>query len=161
MKILSFVCIATALCCLSHIASAQSKLKAEKDFLKELNDILKASPNQHWEFDGRMGIDSPFTINSQGNITITVRYTTATTVMRVRTEAPVNKITFVKQDVYVYLEYRDKSVTVYEQNNNKDWSIKFKRNMLHLGIGDEDGKQADKVQQKFDKLREFYPTLYN
>jgi hypothetical protein len=149
------------LCCLSQTTLAQSKSKTEKDFLKELNDILKQSPNQHWEFDGKMSIDSPFTISSQGILTSTVKYTTDTSVMRVRTEAPVNKITFARQDVYVYLEYRDKSVIVYEQKKNKDWSIKFKRNMLHLGMGDDDGKQADKVQKKFDKLREFYPTEYN
>ncbi len=160
MKIRLFVCLVTTLC-LFQSSFAQSKVKAEKDFLKELNDILKASANQHWEFDGTMSIDSPFSINSQGMLTSTVRYTTDTSVTRVRTEAPVNKITFARQDVYVYLEYRDKSVMVYEQKNNKDWSIKFKRNMLHLGTGDEDGKQADKVQKKFDKLREFYPTVYN
>jgi len=147
-------------CYLSNPVFAQSKVKAEKEFLKELNDILKGSDNQHWEFDGKMVIDSPFTINSQGNLTATVKYTTDTSVIRVRTEAPVNKITFARQDVYVFLEYRDKSVMVYEQKNNKDWSIRFKRTMLHLGMGDDGGKQADKVQKKFDKLREFYPTEY-
>jgi hypothetical protein len=150
-----------ALCFLNHTVVAQSKQKAEKDFLKELNDILKKSENQHWEFDGKMSIDSPFTINSQGMLTSTVKYTTDTSVTRVRTEAPVNKITFARQDVYVYLEFRDKSVMVYEQKGNRDWVLRFKRNMLHIGMGDEAGKQADKVQKQFDKLREFYPTVYN
>ena len=160
MKISSFLFVMITLSCLSNKSVAQSKLKAEKDFLKELNEILKKTINQHWEYDGTMTIDSPFTINSQGMLTSTVKYTTDTSMIRVRTEAPVNKITFARQDVYIYLEYRDKSVMVYEQKTNKDWTIKFKRNMLHLGIGDDDGKQADKIQQKFEKLREFYPTVY-
>lgn len=145
----------------SLLSFAQSKAKAEKDFLKELNEILQDSENQHWEFDGKMTVDSTFTINSRGQLTSTVRYTTDTSVIRVRSEAPVNKITFVKQDVYIYLEYRDKSVMIYEKKNEKDWAIKFKRSMFHIGTGDDGGKEADKLQSKFDKLREHYPTDYN
>ena len=161
MKIKLSIYTLITFCLLSLTGFSQSKSKAEKDFLKELNDILKETANQHWEFDGKMSIDSPFAINSRGLITSTVKYTTDTSVVRVRSEAPVNKITFARQDVYIYLEYRDKSVIVYEQKTNQDWQIKFRRNMFHIGMGDDDGKQADKVQQKFDKLREFYPTDYN
>lgn len=160
MKVNLSIPIILAFCCLSLAGFAQPKSKAEKDFLKELNEILKESVNQHWEFDGKMSVDSPFAINGQGLLTSTVKYTTDTSVTRVRSEAPLNKITFVRQDVYIYLEYRDKSVMVYEQKNNKDWLIKFKRSMFHIGMGDDDGKQAEKVQKKFDKLREFYPTDY-
>lgn len=160
MEIKYLVLALSLFCCSSTICSAQSKAKAEKDFLKELNEILKKSENQHWEFDGKMTVDSPFAINGQGLLTSTVKYTTDTSVIKVRSEAPVNKITFVRQDVYVFLEYRDKSVMITEQKNGKDWSIKFKRNMFHIGMGDDDGKQADKLQGKFDKLREFYPTDY-
>lgn len=160
MKFKIYLVSAVLMSCISFSVTGQSKGKAEKDFTKELNDILKQSPNQHWEFDGKMTVDTPFSITPQGTLTSTVRYTTDTSVIRVRSEAPVNKITFARQDVYIFLEYRDKSVMVYEQKNNKDWSIKFKRNMFHIGMGDDDGKQADKVQKKFDKLREFYPTDY-
>ncbi|MEO6583601.1 MAG: hypothetical protein ABIO05_04715 [Ferruginibacter sp.] len=140
--------------------NAQSKQKAEKEFLKELNEIIKESPNQHWEFNGKMSVDSPFTITPSGHLSVTVKYITDTATVWVRSEAPVNKITFAKEDVYTYLEFRDKSVMVYEKSKGKDWSIRFKRNMFHIGVADDDGKDTGKVIAAFNKLRKFYPTAY-
>ena len=91
---------------LTNVASAQSKQKAEKKFLKELNSIVRKSPSQHWGYDGVMTIDSAFAISKTGIISVTVRYTTDEFFMRARMEAPVSTISEVAYDLYLILKYK-------------------------------------------------------
>lgn len=152
---LSILCVSF----IFHFSSvAQFKQKAENELLKELNKVLKKSPNHHWEHDGKMSIDSAFAINTQGNLTLTVRYTTDTSVLVVRTEAPLNKIVWAEKDVYLILKCNDKAVSIFnsEKNNNK-LSLKIRRNMFHIGVAEDDSDTVGKVQKLLDNLRKFYP----
>src|SRR6478752_3658048 len=97
--VLAFFCLCFIL---QSPTQAQSKQKAEKEFLKQLNSILKNSKQQHWAYEGNvMSIDSAFAINKEGILSVTVRYTSDTSFVRVRLAAPVSKIDTVRYDLYM------------------------------------------------------------
>ena len=93
---------------------AQSKQKAEKEFLAELNNILYKSRKQHSLYEGIMTVDSAFAINKEGILSVTLRYTNDSSYKRVRLQAPVKDISLVRYDLYLILEYTDKLVTYFE-----------------------------------------------
>jgi hypothetical protein len=81
------------LLCSSFVCHAQTKKKSEQEFLKQLNSILKNSKQQHWAYEGNaMSIDSAFAINKEGILSVTVRYTSNTSFVRVRMTAPSVKL---------------------------------------------------------------------
>jgi len=122
---------------LAPLASAQTKQKAEKDFVKELNSILKTSKEQHWSYNGIMTIDSTFAINEKGVLSVAVRYRDDdSSVVRTRMEAPVNKISRIAYDLYLILEYKQDEVTVYESEvNSKELKETHKTNYFFLSVG--------------------------
>lgn len=102
------------------MASAQSKKKAEKEFVAALNSVLKNSKEQHWRYTGKMTIDSAFAINKEGILSVKVRYTDEGSVVITRMEAPVKNIQSVAYDLYLILEYETDEITVYESEVNSN-----------------------------------------
>lgn len=141
-----------------NTATAQPQQKAEKDFLNQLNSILKNSRQQHWNFEGAMTIDSAFAINETGVLSVTVRYTNDTSFVRVRMAAPVNKIKGVAYDLYLILEYKDELVTFYaSEPGSNELTEKGKTNLFHIGAPlPEDVKSQEKLQKALDKLLKYY-----
>jgi hypothetical protein len=156
MKIL-FICLVSFLLA-PTVATAQSKQKAEKEFLAHLNDILKDSDEQHWKYKGVMTIDSAFAINKEGILSVTVRYTDDTSFIRTRMEAPVKNIKWVAYDLYLILEYKKEEVTVYESEvNSNELKEISKTNYFHIGAPlPEDMKRQEKLQRLLDKVMPFY-----
>lgn len=139
----------------SNTTSAQSKQNAEKEFLKQLNNILLNSKQQHWKFTGPMTVDSAFAINTNGILSATVHYTDDdSTIVITRMEAPVKNILRVGYDLYLILEYQDDQVTVFESEpNSKELKETYKTNLFHIGVPPTDSyKQQEKLQQLLDKL---------
>ncbi|GAB2839831.1 hypothetical protein [Ferruginibacter profundus] len=148
-------------CSLLFIAVAQPKQKAEKEFLKQLNSILKNSLQQHWNYEGAtMTIDSAFAINKEGILSVSVRYTTDSSFVRARMAAPVNKIQRVAYDLYIILEYKDDLVTFYESEpGSNSLNEKGTTNLFHIGAPlPEDAKYQLKLQKALNKLLKYYPV---
>jgi hypothetical protein len=159
MKKISAILLFSLCLLFHHSVCAQSKQKAEKEFLTQLNYILKISQRQHWNFNGQMTIDSAFAINKEGILSVTVRYATDTSFVRVRMAAPVNKIISVAYDLYVILEYKEDVVTSFQSDPG---SILLKENgtgsMFHIGAPfPEDVKYQEKLQKALDKVLKYYP----
>ncbi len=142
------------------IASTQTKQKAEKEFVAELNSILKKSTdNDHQNQKGVMTIDSTFTINKEGILSVTVRYTEEDAgFVIIRREAPVNKIWRIAYDLYLLLEFKTDEVTMFKSaTNSNELKEVLKTNYLHLGKPIKDGyKQQEKLQQLLNKLLKYY-----
>jgi len=149
-------------CCfaLQFTAAAQSKQKATKAFLQQLNDIIKKSPGQHWAYEqDTMTVDSAFAINAQGILSVTIRYTNDTGVTIIRTAAPVNKIERIAYDLYLILEFKDDLVTFYKtETPGGPLKETGKAHLFHIGAPlPEDVKYQVKLQQALDKLLIHYP----
>jgi hypothetical protein len=159
MKSKNILTIGMLSCCLFfNAATAQSKQKAEKAFLHQLNTILKNAKQQHWNFEGTMTIDTAFAINKEGILSVTVRYTNDTSFVRTRLEAPVNKIKRVAYDLYLILEYEDELVTFYvSEPGSNELKENGKTNLFHIGapLG-EDVKAQEKLQRALDELLKYY-----
>jgi len=142
----------------SPAATAQSKQKAEKEFLKQLNSILNNSKQQHWAFEGVMTVDTAFSINKDGKLSVTVRYTSDTTFIRSRMEAPVSKISKVAYDLYLMLEYKDKLVTFYKSDpGSNELEEGGKTDLFHIGAPEEEGySRQEKLQRALDNVLKHY-----
>ena len=146
--------------CLPFYVHAQTKQKAEKEFLKQLNTILKNSKeHDHWLQTGTMTIDSAFAINKAGILSLTVRHTDDdSSFVRARMEAPINKIQRIAYDLYLILEYKTDEVTVFKSATNSNKLVEdHKTNYFHIGAPwPEDMKHQEKLQKLLDKLLVFY-----
>ena len=130
-------------------ASAQSKQKAEKEFLGLLNSILIHSKQQHWAFEGAMTIDSAFAITREGILSVTVSYTTDSGIVRCRLEAPVNKMVKVSYDLFIILECKDRSVTFYQSEpGSNELKEAGKTDLFHVGAPVAGGMVYQKNLQK-------------
>jgi hypothetical protein len=138
-------------------AFAQSKKNAEKEFLQQLNTVLKKSLRHESGYEGKMLIDTPFAINREGLLCVTLRYTNDSTYQRVRLEAPVKDIRTVRYDLYLILEYGDDLVTKYESEWGSAALKEVSRgSWFHVGAPlPEDVTYQQKVQQALDKLKKF------
>jgi hypothetical protein len=158
MKII-FICLIYALL-VPTMAFAQSKQKAEKDFVNQLNSILKnSSEHDHWLQSGTMTIDSAFAINKAGILSLTVRHTDEdSSFVRARMEAPINKIQRIAYDLYLILEYKADEVTVFKSaTNSNELTEDHKTHYFHIGAPwPEDRKHQEKLQKLLDKLLVFY-----
>jgi hypothetical protein len=157
MKKVSAILLVSLCLLLPYSVCAQSKQKVEKEFLTQLNTILKKSKQEHWKYKGTMTIDSAFAINKEGILSVTVHYTDDdSAVVRVRMEAPVKKILRVAYDLYLILEYKDDEVTVYESEvNSKELKKLHNTNLFHIGAPLSDGyKQKEKLQKVLEKMLE-------
>jgi len=139
-------------------ALSQTKEKAQNIFLKELNNILQNSDQQHWKYSGKMSIDSAFSINEKGNLVATVRYKTDSSFVRTKMEAPINKAKAVGYDLYLILEYVKDDVIISESARNSNELVnKFRSNLFHIGIPLQNGyKEQEKLQYLLKQLLKFY-----
>ena len=139
-------------------AHSQSKEQAENIFLKELNNILHNSAQQHWKYNGKMSIDSAFSINEDGRLSITVSYESDSSIQRVRMEAPIKKAKSVEYDLYLILEFDQNEVIVSESEiNNNDLVEKFRTKLFHIGIPAEEGEEwRQKLQYLLNRILKFY-----
>jgi len=137
---------------------AQSKQKAETDLLKQLNAILKVSGVQHWAYEGNMSIDSAFAIAKDGTLSVTVRYTTDSSFVRVRMTAPVAEISGVGYDLYLILEYKTPLVILYESDpNSMELKEAGKNTLFHIGLPEKDGEeQHTKLQKAVENVLKYY-----
>ena len=154
-----FTCLILVLL-LPIMTSAQTKQKAEKEFVNELNSILKNSPSQHWGYEGSMSIDSAFAISPAGILSVTVRYKTDTSFVRARMQAPVSKIINVAYDLYLILAYKTEEVTIYNSEEQSEELKEIGKSIyFHIGEPVGDGfKEKEKLQKLLDKLLKYYPN---
>lgn len=136
----------------------QSKAKAEKQFLKELNTILKNAKQHHWDYEGKMTIDSLFAISKTGILSMTVRYTNDESFIRARMAAPVDKIKNVLYDVYLILQFETPLVTIYNSNLGEEMLIETGiSNLFHIAAPLKNGEQQEiKLQQALDNVLRYY-----
>lgn len=160
MKKQSFFLILCFSLLLQLSSQAQSKKKDEKEFLKQLNTVLKKSKQQQWAFeDYVMTIDSAFAISKKGILSVTVRYTNDSSFVRVRTTAPLVKIEKIIYDLYLILVYKENVVTFYKSEPNSMELKEFNTyNWFHIGAPlPEDIVYQEKLQKALDNLRPYYP----
>lgn len=143
---------------ISYSAVGQSKIRAEQQFLKALNTILKESKQQHWDYEGKMTIDTPFLISKTGILSVTVRYNDNGSIVRARMEAPIKKIKSVLYDLYLILDFEEPIVDVY---TSKPGDILLKKTdinqFFHIGAPLKDGYKKEKqLQQLLEKLMKYY-----
>ena len=156
-------CFVLLTCCLlfSLYSSAQSaKAKAEKAFLKELNSILYSKKDDHWWYKGEEVIDTAFYINQAGILSVTKSYKEEDgRFIRIRSEAPVNKIKEIAYDLYQILDYKTQEVTLFESEYNDMKLVeKEKSNYLHIGVTAMDGyKQKKRLEKLLKTLLKYYP----
>ncbi len=162
----------------THASSAQTKQKAEKAFLKELNHILKNTPYHHWAFEPRpqldsnyepipvskdaksnMRIDSAFAITAAGTLSVTVRYLNDSSFVRTRMEVQVKDIVSMEYDLYLILGCKAESVIGYTSAEGSELLLETDRsNLFHLGLPAYDGYyQREKLQKLLEDLLKFYP----
>lgn len=155
------IILITSICfTISLNSSAQiTKQKAEATFVNELNHILKNTKQQHWKYNGLMTVDAAFTINKDGILSVTVRYTDeAGNFIKIKMEAPVNKINYVAYDLYLLLDFTTNEVTIYESEVNSDLLVvQNKTNYFHLGIPAGDGfYEQEQLQKMLDHVKKYY-----
>ena len=144
---------------LIQLVNAQSKQQASANFIGELNSVLKSSPTHHWAYKGAMTIDSFFTIDPSGVLSVTVRYTNEdSSFLRVRMEAPVRKLKWVAYDLFLILECDGDYVTVYEsKDNRKELKLASKTNLFHIGEPAGDGYwYKEQLQKLLNNLLKYY-----
>ena len=144
---------------LSLAASAQTKQKAEKEFIDQLNNILINSKEDDWQTGGKMSVDSAFAINKAGILSLSVRYTKEDSFfVRVRMESPINKIWRIAYDLYLILEYKTNEVTVFKSATNTNELIEdHKTNYFHIGAPlPEDIRHQEKLQKLLNNLLKYY-----
>src|SRR5687767_1330818 len=133
---------------------AQSKPKAQKEFLAELNKVLHKSRQQHSSYEGVMTIDSVFAISKEGILSVTVRYTTDSSFKRVRLAAPVGRIDTIRYDLYLILEYRDDIVSLSESEPGSEMLKEVSKGAwFHVGAPlPEDVVYMERLQRALNKL---------
>ncbi len=157
-KIIPFLTFLAFSLLLQTTADGQTKKKAEVAFLKELNNVLKNSEEQHWRYNGVKRIDSAFAINN-GILSVSVSYTDEdSSIIRTRMEAPVNKIYKVLYDLYLILEYKSDEVTAYESKADSNELVEYqKTNYFHIGAPlPENMERQEKLQKLLDNLMKNY-----
>jgi hypothetical protein len=146
-------------------ATAQSPAELQKQFLAQLNSILRSSPQHHWAYEGeKMKIDSPFAVSREGLISVTLQYSTDTTSYKVRYTAPLNSIKKVVQDVYLILEYSSDAMIAYKkERGSNEWQEILRRNYFHIGVMGENPLRVEDVRHTLALLlqnKELSPDEY-
>lgn len=157
-KFLVLLCII----CFSFCVNAQAqpaKEKAKKAFLKELNNILYCKKDDHWRYNGEEIIDTAFYINEAGILSMTKSYKEEDgRFIRIRSEAPVNKIKEIAYDLYQILDYSTEEVTLFESEYNDMKLVeKEKSKYFHIGVSAMDGyKQKKRLEKLLKDLLKYY-----
>jgi len=151
-----FVTLSLLFC--SLFSHAQSKQKAEQEFLQQLNSIIQHSPRHHWSYEGKMTIDSAFAISKKGILSVSLHYTTDSSVIRVRIEAPLRKLVTVSLDDFLILETKGKDVSFYLSENGSNVLLgNGKGSLFHIGIPENDGEnKRDKLSRALANVLKFY-----
>ena len=138
--------------------STQTRKESQTTFLSELNDVLKNSKDQHWKYPGEMTIDSAFAINKKGIMSVTVRYKTDSSFVRVRMEAPINRVKKVAYDLYLILQYDQNEVTVFEsENGSEELKEQLKTDLFHIGVSLNNGfYEQEKLRKLLKNLQKFH-----
>lgn len=140
---------------LAHFnGSAQNKQQAEKSFVKELNKIINNSDEHHWAYEGKMSIDTPFSIDKNGILSVQIRYVTDSSAVKIRMEAPIYKAMYVLYDHYIILEYPKEDVTIMNLENETE--LPSKNNLFHIGAPINGYTKQDKLQLLLEKVLKFY-----
>ncbi len=155
------IIIAIFCCAMLPIAStAQTKQKAEKEFVNELNNLLKKSKdNDHWDLKGNMTIEKGFAIDKQGLLSVTVRFTEEGNFILKKMVAPVKNAKEVLYDLYLILAYSEKEVTVYQSELNSATLKEVNKNIyFHLGApGAKNGRNTQKkLEQLLNNILKYY-----
>lgn len=149
---------------LTFNATAQSPSALQSQFLEQLNSVLRSSPQHHWAFEGeKMKVDSPFAVDKNGMLSVTLQYSTDSTNYKVRYTAPLNTITRVVWDIYLILEYKSDAVTAFKKSGTNEWEEILTRNYFHIGIVGEDPRPVENVRHILSLLlndKELAPEEY-
>ena len=152
--LLFFVCLLVAL-----QSNAQTRKKAELEFIKRLNTIANNSvaPSPR-EFEGKYSIDSAYAISKTGLLSTTFRYTTDTSFFRMRLTVPISKIRDIFYDYYLVMVCDPNAVTIYRSATNRK-AVKESGNdyLFHIGVPVSAGEvQQEKLQQALVALQHYY-----
>ena len=140
-------------------SSAQAPPKAALEFVKLLNTIAyHTSVPSPWEYEGKFSIDSAYAISKTGLLSTTFRYTTDTSVLRIRMTVAVADIRDIFYDYYIGLVCYSDAVTIYEATSSSSTLIESGKNYLfHVGISDYEGeKQQEQLQKVLVQLKKYY-----
>ena len=140
-------------------SSAQAPPKAALEFVKLLNTIAyHTSVPSPWEYEGKFSMDSAYAISKTGLLSTTFRYTTDTSVLRIRMGVAVADIQDIFYDYYIGLVCYSDAVTIYEsKTNNRELIESGKDYLFHVGISDYEGeKQQEQLQKLLVQLKKYY-----
>jgi hypothetical protein len=138
--------------------------KAQKDLTSYLNSLLSASNTIHWAYkDGKMTIDSGFSIDTAGILSVTVRFHHPDSgFYRVRFASPVACLTRAVEDLYYVFEATPEAVGIYETRgwNSESLTLVRKDDLFHLGCPRKNKLykkfRVDKIQTLLDKVKKYY-----
>ena len=138
--------------------------KAERELTGYLNGLLKVSNTIHWAYrDGKMTIDSGFSINKTGILSVTVRFHHPDSgFYRVRFASPVACLTRIVEDLYYVFEATPEAVGIYETKgwNSESLAIARKDDLFHIGCPRKNKLykkfKVDKIQTLLDKVKKYY-----
>ena len=146
-------------CLAVQCSNAQTRQQAEREFVAQLNDIVRYSSGaRSWEYEGKYSVDSLFRISKTGILSITFRYTTDTSFVRIRMAAPVSKMQDVFYDYYLGFEFKQNWVTIYKSAINKNAMKEFGTDYLfHIGVPTWEGeKKQERLQKALAVLKKYY-----
>jgi hypothetical protein len=137
----------------------KSNAQAPLEFVKLLNDIAyHTSAPSPWQVEGKFSIDSAYAISKSGLLSTTFRYTSDTSILRIRMTVAVADIRDIFYDYYIGLVCYSDAVTIYEATSSSSALIESGKNYLfHVGISDYEGeKQQEQLQKMLVQLKEYY-----
>ena len=140
-------------------SNAQAPPKAASEFVKLLNDIAyHTSAPSPWQVEGKFSIDSAYAISKSGLLSTTFRYTSDTSILRIRMTVAVADILDIFYDYYIGLVCYSDAVTIYEATSSSSTLIELgKKYLFHVGISDNEGeKQQEQLQKMLVQLKEYY-----
>jgi hypothetical protein len=127
----------------------------QQRFVDELNKILLTTPHMDWKFEGKMKIDSMFFVDKNGMLSVTLRYITDSSFYKVRMEAPLNKIKYIDQDIYIFLRFKENDVKLYTSDlGNENLIYRENLNIFHIG------EPADGINQNtLNEIQHLYKSI--
>lgn len=140
-------------------SNAQAPPKAALEFVQILNDIAyHTSAPSPWQFEGKFSIDSAYAISKSGLLSTTFRYTSDTSILRIRMTVAVADILDIFYDYYIGLVCYSDAVTIYEATSSGSALIESgKKYLFHVGISDNEGeKQQEQLKKMLVQLKEYY-----
>ncbi|WP_298157537.1 hypothetical protein [Flavobacterium sp.] len=141
------------------LAEAQTFERAKKDFVEELNAILKDATTIHWAFSDKMTVEKPFEISQDSMLSVTVRYTTDSTFYDVCMRAPMKQVDVVMQDIYIIVFFKGEDVGHYKSpDNSTEQEFVYNDNMFFVGdsLDSSDNPALLRLQAKLQALLPFY-----